>query len=381
MAIRQAPLRVFMPCSGLGRMRRGFESFTADCQQAIDGHPSLDLSVFGSGPTGGARRIPSTPRHGATARALGRLAGGRSGYFAEQATFAVGLIPYLLAARPEVVFLSDISLGRILAALRPRLGASYRLVLSNGGLDAPPHSAFDHIQQLAPPHLARAIDAGVPAARQTLLPYGIQTPRGRSRLAALDRRALRDRLRLPSEDRILLSVAALDRRQKRIDKLISEVAALGERRPFLLLLGHPEPDAPELIGLLRDRLGGRFSVRSVPRHAVDDYLRAADAFVLSSVVEGLPRALLEAAARGLPCLAHSSEVCRYVLGEHGHYANCARDGSLSEAIPALLAQADNPEARERQTAAVVARFGWTHLAPRYVEMLKRAAAAPLRTAP
>ncbi|MBC7925302.1 MAG: glycosyltransferase [Bryobacteraceae bacterium] len=68
-------------------------------------------------------------------------------------------------------------------------------------------------------------------------------------------------------------------------------------RATLLLVGDG-PDREELSTAARPnvRLLGQ-------RSDIPALLNAADAFVLSSVVEGLPLALLEAAACGLPCLA------------------------------------------------------------------------------
>jgi glycosyltransferase involved in cell wall biosynthesis len=356
-------------------MRRGFESFTVQCHEALQHDPRLDVRLFASGQIENARRVPSLHRHSPHARRLGRLLGGRSGYSAEQATFGIGLVPYLVAQRPHVVFVSDIALGRLLAGVRRFCRLHYRILLSNGGLDSPPYRGYDHVQQLAPGHLERAMAAGVPAERQTLLPYGIVPPRGDVVLPPAERDALRARLGLPRGRPILLSVAALERKQKRLDLLIDEVASLGPQRPFLVLLGHPEPNTPEILDLARRCLGpDGFVARSVPRDAVDDYLLAADAFVLSSLVEGLPRALLEAGARGLPCLVHESSATRFVLEDHGFYVDASRRGSLAAAIPSVLAASGELPARKRRADSVRSRFAWAKLTPAYVEMLQRVAA-------
>ena len=368
--------RVLMACTGLGRMHRGYESFTNECFAAIGSDAALDVTLFGSGATAGGRRVPSLRRDARVARLLGKLCG-RPGYSWEQATFALGLLPHLLTQRPNVVFVSDISLGRLLAHLRPLVRLRYRLLLSNGGLDAPPYRGYDHVQQLAPAHLELALAAGVDPHRQTLLPYGITADPWAGPLSDIHRSALRDRLGLPTDQPILLSVAAIDRRQKRLDHLISEVAQLGEERPFLVLLGHREPDAPAILRLASASLGSRFVLRSVPRERVDDYYRAADGFVLSSLIEGLPRALMEAAARGLPCLVYDTPVTRFVLASHGHYAEPGRPGALAGALPGVLEAARDERGRVRLSETILKRFSWPVLTPAYVDMLQRVATAPL----
>ena len=58
-------------------------------------------------------------------------------------------------------------------------------------------------------------------------------------------------------------------------------------------------------------------------------MNAADGLVLSSVVEGLPMVLLEAAASGLPCVSTEAGGARDIVvdGQTGFLAPCEKSGS------------------------------------------------------
>jgi glycosyltransferase involved in cell wall biosynthesis len=106
---------------------------------------------------------------------------------------------------------------------------------------------------------------------------------------------------LPSRPRVMFTGRLHP--QKNLDVILEAWPAVASRSPAnLVLVGH---------GSERDRLGARarelgIGDRVVFTGAVDDpadVLRAADAFVLPSVAEGMSNSLLEAMATALPCLA------------------------------------------------------------------------------
>jgi phosphatidyl-myo-inositol dimannoside synthase len=104
----------------------------------------------------------------------------------------------------------------------------------------------------------------------------------------------------------LVTVAALDQPYKGIAVLLDALAELRRAgRPVKLLVA----GAGALMGELEARgrsLGLKCDVHfmgQLDRDEVRSALDAADMFVLASLTEGLPRALLEAMARGLPAIA------------------------------------------------------------------------------
>jgi glycosyltransferase involved in cell wall biosynthesis len=105
----------------------------------------------------------------------------------------------------------------------------------------------------------------------------------------------------------ILAVGSLDQLYKGPDVLLDAVAALANDGLDLGLTwiggGRHQAELERRAGTvgLRDRV--RFLGQLPAGEAVRAELDAADLFVLPSRTEGLPRALLEAMARGLPCIS------------------------------------------------------------------------------
>ena len=374
--------RVLLVCSGLDHARRGFESFARECFEVLRDDPGVDIElVKGSGPPGpGERSIPSMRRNHPVVQALSRLSGARA-YRIEALTFAFSVQPVVARRQPDVIYLSEWDTARALARLRSLTRQHFKLLLCNGTLVAEGFEHLDRVQDLTPAAHEYVLERGADPARHTVLPLGVHIEREFVRSTAAERLALRQRLGLPEDRTIVLSVAALNRQVKRLDYLIEEVAALPQPRPFVLMVGEGDADTPTLRSLTHQRLGeDGFDIRTVRPVEVPDLYRASDVFVLASLVESQGRALIEAAANGIPCVAHDYPITRYALADYGIFGDFTRSGSLTGLLREHAAA--NPEIIHGLARAarrhVYERFSWERLRPRYVELLKDVARAERR---
>jgi glycosyltransferase involved in cell wall biosynthesis len=275
-----------------------------------------------------------------------------------------------------VIFYSDANLGFLLHRFRRWIGVPYRLLFSNGGPCGPDVFArTDVVHQVAPYYHEQALRAGEPPEKHIMVPYGIRAPDASPRpLAPAERRALRERLGLPADRGVVLSVGWISRRHKRMDYLVEEVARLPAPRPFLMLLGAMDDGSKEILRLATERLGGAgFAARSVPYGEVSGYYAAADVFALASLSEGFGRVYLEALSHGLPVVAHRHPVMAYVLGDQGDLADLSADGVLARHLRELLARPVDGRDMRRRWDSVRRRFGWDALAADYRRMFEHAA--------
>jgi hypothetical protein len=368
------PLRVEIACPGLGRVRRGYETFAQELYDAVRTVDGVDVRLAKGGPSSGAGefRVPSLSRDSALAGLVER-ATGRSRYFAEQLTFAASYLARSPADDPDVVFVSDWGVAMVLSHVRRSLRRRFRIVFSNGGGVPPPFPRFDHVHQPSRHFLDQATAAGQPTAGQTYIPYGF-TFEWWEEPTAEERRSLRAQLGLPIDAPIVLSVGALNRSQKRHDHVVRACAALAPR-PHLVLLGQVEPETAGLRSLADTALGpAGYTMRMVEPREVPRYYDAADVFALASLHEGFGRVLIEAGSRGLRCIVHDHPVMREVLGSWGRYVDMTHPAALVEAIDRALA--DGPlrgDDVEAQRAALIGRYAWDALRDEYVAMFARCA--------
>lgn len=191
------------------------------------------------------------------------------------------------------------------------------------------------------PEVKESIQAtmpSVPAAKIAVIPNGVDT---RRYARHTERDATRARLGLAEGDQFV-AVVAMFKEQKGHRYLIEAAATLAPAFPNarFLLIGDGE-----LRGDLERRVAAANLEATVRlpglRPDVPELLAAADLFVLPSLWEGLPMALIEAMAAGLPVVATDVSGTRGVVvdGETGLLVPPGDAVALSRAIATLL---DNP---------------------------------------
>jgi glycosyltransferase involved in cell wall biosynthesis len=148
------------------------------------------------------------------------------------------------------------------------------------------------------------------------------------------------------------------------------LSADGSLRTRLYLVG----DGPEraMLEARRDALGlGERATFLGARSDISEVLMAADAFVMSSKSEGLPMALLEAMAVGVPCIATAVGGIPDLLGgDKGLLVPAQNARALADAMAAI---ARSPELRQRlvthAAANLVRHYALDTIANRYLELL------------
>lgn len=369
----EKPIKVFLACSGVGHVKRGYESFNRECFRVLSTFPSLDITLFKGGGEPSVNEIAlwNLPRsHSITIR-LGKLVG-KTAYYIEQLTFFLSLIPHIQFSQPDIIYVCDVNLANFARLWRNWTKQNYKILFRNGGPINPiHHSRWDHVQQVAPVHLQAALDIGIPIEKQTFVPNATNISPKLERLTESEKHALRSKLGIPINRPLILSVGAIDKKRKRMDYVIQEVANLSHLQPFLLLLGQQEAEAAEIIELGQQLLGSQsFQVRTVDKTEVSDYYKAADVFVLASPDEGFGFAYVEAMSYGLPCLAHDYPTARFVLGEMGYFANLKLEKALSNLILQALTESSDLIQRDLRHWSVYERFSWDKLQSDYVNLLQ-----------
>ena len=108
----------------------------------------------------------------------------------------------------------------------------------------------------------------------------------------------------------------------------------------------------------------------LPTTAMIDLYRAADAFVMSSLLEGFSSALLEAMAAALPVIVTDSTGCAdFVREENSGLIVPPRDPArLAQAMATVIEDAQTRRELSVRSSQRAARFDWPRVLDRYLEI-------------
>lgn len=206
---------------------------------------------------------------------------------------------------------------------------------------------------------------GIDEERMRVIPGGVDGERFRP---PDDRAAVRDRLNLPQQRVILLTVRNLVPRMG-LDNLLRALAGLGQERQDLLLLIGGEGPLRDSLRRLIDELGLAQSVRLlgfVPEQDLPRYYQAADLVVMPThELEGFGLVTIEALACGTPVLGTPVGAIPEILARvDSRLVAEGRDGpALTAALRRTLTRfRDQPGERERLSrrgrALVLTEYQW-----------------------
>ena len=153
---------------------------------------------------------------------------------------------------------------------------------------------------------AKAVSLGTPEARSLTISNGVDV----ARFQPAWRSEARERLNLPKDRRIVLSVGRLVE-NKGYHLIVEALAVLREQGaeiPYLVIVGSPG-DQPDYAATLLDTIE-KFSLQdnvllagAQLNETLSDWYNAADVYCLASRVEGWANVLLESLACGTPVVA------------------------------------------------------------------------------
>jgi glycosyltransferase involved in cell wall biosynthesis len=206
------------------------------------------------------------------------------------------------------------------------------------GLHAPPphiRSSLERASALIVFHedVAERLLAAVPevSARVRVIPQGV------SHRISADRNGVRDRLAVPRDAAVFLMVAGI-RPVKNLGLAIAAFAEVEKRIPnVILLLAGPAMDKEEAEKVLSmgNALRSFTYLGARPPEEVREIMGAADVLLNTSHHEGMPGAVLEAMAAGLPLIA-SAVPGNCSLIRHGENGLLFAPGNGAELVEAVV---------------------------------------------
>ena len=352
-------------CPGLGRTLRGYERFAAELFETLES--MIGITLFrGAGETAGRQvAVGGAGRDGITARALGAIS--HDAFYWEAVTFAA--LAWRRVRAYDLLHYSEPPLNLAFTRLeRARSAPAPRLFSHALNMDAAHTLRCHHIHQTSPDALDDARRLGVPEERMTLLPYGVFTERFRADRRPAARATARAALGVPLEKPVVLVVSALNRKHKRVDKVIAAIARL-DTRPHLLVCGSIED--PTLLEEAKRTLGSENVTHAyVANDQMVSVYAASDLFVMPSLVEGFGLAAVEAQLCGVPAIVHDSAHFRWLMDVRG--ARFADMRSVEALAISIAAELSEPGSRSDAVLAsrdgYVSRYDWSELGPRYLDM-------------
>ncbi len=197
--------------------------------------------------------------------------------------------------------------------------------------------------------------------RSVLIPNGIDARRFRPGAGVRERFAAD-----PGKPLVLMVSALIE--SKFVPDGIRAVAALGPDVHFVVAGDGPERELCDSLGA--ELLGERYRRVYLSGAEMPDLYRSADCLLHLSRDEAFGNIYIEAAASGLPVVAHDSGNTRWILGDAGVFADGGDPAGVIEALREALAAPSGDEAKGARHAAMAGRFDWPIVGAAYAAFFR-----------
>jgi len=362
--------KVALLCSGLGQVKRGFESFTEELYTLL--RDDIDVTLFKGGGRGVENReiVLKYLNKDGIMRFTYLPIGVRR--FIESFTFSLSFIPFLLRENYNVIFISEVGIGFLLIFLKKVFRFNFNVIISNGGPMPPSKIYFiDFIAQVTESEYRKSLDYGFPKEKISLLPYGIYS---RKFNIQPEKTELRLKYKIPIDKYVLLSVGQINRHHKRIDFLIETFSLLNDEKYFLLIVGGNDLEIKKIKDEANSKLKDNYLfLIDVEHETMPEIYKLADCLVHCSLFEGFARVFLEAMSARIPIIAHNMENNAWPINNKECLIDMRNKYELIKKIKIFSENRTLVESIiENNYNNVVKRFDWAILKDQYLAVIERA---------
>jgi glycosyltransferase involved in cell wall biosynthesis len=361
--------KVFLVCTGLGKVHRGFESYIDILSKQLYKEADfLNLIVFA-----GANlynkdykwiKIFNISRKNFYLKCFIKQEDFR--FQIEQFTFFINLLPYLFIQKPKSIYLGEYYLYCYLFKLRKLFGLSYSLVLYTGGQVTP--GLFDEnrdfVHHVTDIYYNKLKSKNIALDRHFVVPHFITDD------FVYDHILANSIINKALGKKIVLSVGYIDIKIKRMDLFVKLLSEMSDNI-FPIILGEYSNETLIIEKMLQEYFGiNGFLLNKVPHCELGTYYSVSDLFILCSPRESFGLANLEALYFGKPVLVDDYYESRYVLKSAVNFINMNDEYETKKVINKLLLNA-NKDTFHRGYKFVCTNYTWNSLSKDYLHMFKK----------
>lgn len=324
--------RLAIASSGLGHVNRGIETWSKNLAYLLYSK-GIDITLF----KGGGKKESEIEKiihcPGMNSRIMGGVNSPLSWGFRhvlQQKIFSAFLIPRLRDF--DIIQTSDYRVGKALQKTKKKGLLKGRVIFTDGNMyRIELLKEFEYVHELSSYYVKEAKKKSVNTDKWFVIPNFVDTEEFKHRKNI----EIRRKLGISPDAFLILSVGVIDYTGKRMNWIINEVKKLNKinNKIELLVVGEKELDAERLVNYGKETLGKNFHFMfNLPYNRMPDIYNIGDVFVLGSLKERFPMAVIEAMACELPVITHPIPVLAEILGEGGETIDMTKEGLLADTL-------------------------------------------------